>query len=180
MESKPNHSNSLVVVAVLVIAIIFFIRLMFKDSKSDKQENSSIETNTTQETPIAETKVEIGNLNDGTFQEFENEILLLKSKFNDKEFKGKIVQTNLEETIHKLDFKKKMVTLETIVDGQVLSFKYPMNGFYKQKGIVSETNVIIVNSLGVKEIWFNLEIRNLGYDYDDGLRIACYEISSIR
>lgn len=179
MEAKPNQGFSALIIFMLAIAIIFFVRLMFDEKDSNHKEFTKNES-TENKTLMNTSNVEIGNINDGTFQEFENKILILKSKLNDKEFNGKIIQTNIEESTHKFDFKNKLVTLETVVDGEILNFKYPMRGFYKQKGIMSVTNVIIVKTLGVKEIWFNLELPNLGYDYDDGSRIACYEIARIK
>ncbi|TDX86335.1 hypothetical protein [Epilithonimonas xixisoli] len=93
---------------------------------------------------------------------------------NDKEINGTIIQTNKETTYHTFDFQNKIVTCKTKTNGKMMTFKYPINGFYKQEGLVATTYVIEVNTLGVKEIWFSPDVPNLGYDYDDGSRIACY------
>jgi hypothetical protein len=45
---------------------------------------------------------------------------------------------------------------------------------------VEMAKYIVVNTLGVKEIWYSFDVPNLGYDYDDGSRIACYELTEIQ
>ena len=109
---------------------------------------------------------------------FENRIFTFISLENDKEYinGGALIQTNKEKTIHKFDFINKIVTCKAPLNGKYVTTKYPINGFYEQKGSVATTYVIEVNTLGVKEIWFSPDVPNLGYDYDDGTRIACYEL----
>jgi hypothetical protein len=63
--------------------------------------------------------------------------------------------------------------------GNGLRFKYPIKGIYQEEGILATTYVIQVHANGVEEIWFSLDVPNLGYDYSDGTRIACYEISQV-
>jgi|GEM_PF-2263221 len=110
------------------------------------------------------------------FHEFNGKKVKFKSSFYDKEKNNIILNTNHEVTYHTIDFNKGIVTQKSKLDGKWIEFKYPINGFYKD-GV---TNVIIVNDMGVNEIWFSSATLSLGYDYMDGSRIACYGLSVVK
>jgi len=42
---------------------------------------------------------------------------------------------------------------------------------YVEKGMLTITYVLKVETLGLKEVWCSPDVPNLGYDYDDGKRI---------
>lgn len=86
--------------------------------------------------------------------------------------------TKREITYHTFDFKNKSVTQRSRLNGQEVTMVYPFYEIYEEKGVLASTTVLVVNTLGVKEIWFSSEAPNLGYDYDDGTRIACYDLFS--
>lgn len=107
------------------------------------------------------------------FSQFSGKKVTFKSTYYDKEKNNIILNTNHEITYHTIDFNRRIVTQKSQLNGRWIEYKYPINGFYEE-GL---TNVIIVNDLGVKEIWFSPTMLNLGYDYMDGSRIACYGLS---
>jgi hypothetical protein len=103
-----------------------------------------------------------------------------KSTLNDKEYNGEIIQTNNETTYHTFDFINLTVTQKAALNGQWVTITYPMNGYYKESGLLASTYVIQVHDLGVTEIWFSPDVPNIGYDFMDGSRIACYDIVRIK
>ncbi len=117
------------------------------------------------------------NHNEININQFSDKVFTWKSTLNDKEINGEIIQTNHETSYHTFDFINKTVTQKSILNSQWITITYPMNGFYEQKGLLATTFVITVNDLGVNEIWFSPDVPNLGYDYSDGSRIACYELT---
>lgn len=88
---------------------------------------------------------------------------------------GRMITKN-ELTYHTFDFNKKTVTQNSILNGKRKEITYPFNGMYEEKGLVATTYVLQVGTLGLKEIWWSPDVPNLGYDYDDGKRIACYDL----
>lgn len=118
----------------------------------------------------------VKNSNDFNIDQGEDSILIFRSGFYDKELNGEIVQTTHELTYHTFNFKNKTITQKSKLNGNWITVSYPMNGFYKQSGLLATTYVFTINTLGVKEIWFSPDVPNLGYDYMDGSRIACYDV----
>lgn len=108
---------------------------------------------------------------------FEGKRFTYISYLNDKELNGEIIQTNHEITYHTFDFINKKIIFKANIVGGEFKIEYVMKDFYEESGIAATTYVVIVNSNGVKEIWFSPDVPNLGYDYSDGTRIACYELS---
>jgi len=84
--------------------------------------------------------------------------------------------TKDELTYHTFDFNKKTVTQNSVLNGKRINITYPFKGMYEEKGLVATTYVLKVGTLGLKEIWWSPDVPNLGYDYDDGKRIACYDL----
>ena len=102
------------------------------------------------------------------------------SLLNDKEINGEIVQTNRELTYHTFDFENKIVTMKFKVNGNWTEFIYPIKSMYEENGIYATTYVLRIGKFGVKEIWWSPDVLNLGYDFDDGSRISCYELKKIK
>jgi hypothetical protein len=84
--------------------------------------------------------------------------------------------TKNELTYHTFDFNKKTVTQNSIMNGKRINMIYPFKDMYEEKGLLATTYVLKVNTKGVKEIWWSPDVPNLGYDFDDGTRIACYDL----
>lgn len=150
-------------IVILIASLITFLSIFWLSIK----QNNDLENNKDSYTNYNSTNSN-KDLTDKVFSYISYE--------NDKEVNGVIIQTNKEVTNHTFDFKNKIVTCKTKLNGKTIEFNYPINGFYKQEGLVATTYVIEVNTLGVKEIWFSPDVPNLGYDYDDGSRIACYNL----
>lgn len=164
-EQKKNGIIAISVTSVLLLFVWYISQTPTSSStKLVSSEYSNSNVNNTEESYSQ--------------QNFAGKVFTFISLENDKEYiiGGKLIQTNKEKTIHKFDFINKIVTCKAPLNGKYVTTKYPINGFYEQKGSVATTYVIEVNTLGVKEIWFSPDVPNLGYDYDDGTRIACYEL----
>ena len=86
------------------------------------------------------------------------------------------VTTKHELTYHTFDFNKKTVTQISVLNGERINVTYPFYGMYEEKGLIATTYVLKVGTLGLKEIWWSPDVPNLGYDYNDGKRIACYDL----
>ena len=106
------------------------------------------------------------------------------SGFSQKFFKFKTTEVDVEygsntvtkyEThYHTIDYGKKQIIYEgTSAKGEKIKITYPMTSFYEE-GI---TSVIVVNSKGLKEFWFSSVAQNLGYDMEDGTRLAFYKLT---
>ena len=89
----------------------------------------------------------------------------------DIEFPNGSMITKDELTYHIFDFEKKIVTQSSILNGKRISIDYPFKSMYVEKGMLTTTYVLKVETLGLKEIWWSPDVPNLGYDYDDGKRI---------
>jgi hypothetical protein len=102
-----------------------------------------------------------------------NKVFVYSSQFYDIE-KNRGMITKNELTYHTFNFEKKTVTQNSIMNGKRINIVYPFKKMYEEKGILATTYVLEVNTNGLKEIWWSPDVPNLGYDYDDGTRIACY------
>ena len=54
-----------------------------------------------------------------------------------------------------------------------------MKKSYKESGLLASTWVLVIGEKGVKEIWFSVEANNLGYDLQDGTRVAYYDLTTL-
>lgn len=116
----------------------------------------------------------------GKSSDFQNQkIFSYSSDFYDIE-KGAQMITKTELTYHTFDMNKKTVTQNSILNGKRVNITYPFKNMYEEKGLLSTTYVLVVNTNGLKEIWWSPQVPNLGYDYDDGTRIACYDLKIIK
>jgi predicted transcriptional regulator len=158
-EPDLGWKSKLFLIALVVIVLGYCSQ---PDKKTDNYTNENTENNE---------KGEI-NLNSISDQKF-----TFKSKSYDIEKDGKTILSNNEITYHTFDFINKIVTQKSKLNGQWTTVTYPINGVYEEKGAVATTYIIQVGTLGVSEIWFSPDVPNLGYDYDDGTRIACYDIT---
>jgi len=68
-------------------------------------------------------------------------------------------------------------TQKSPLNGKYVKFTYPIQSVYRENRSGYIIIVLVINSLGVKEIWFSPTVGNLGYDYIDGTRIACYNVT---
>jgi len=161
--SKQNETAIVITIASLIIFLSIFC-LSIKQNNDLENNKDAYSNNNSNDSNI--------DLTDKVFSYISYE--------NDKEIDGRIIQTNEEITYHIFDFKNKIVTCKTKINEKTIKFKYPINGFYKQEGLVATTYVIEVKTLGVKEIWFSPDVPNLGYDYYDGSRIACYNLELLK
>lgn len=103
-------------------------------------------------------------------------IYTYSSEFYDIEKNDGNVITKKETTYHTFNFNENTVTQNSIINGKRIDITYPFTEMYEENGILATTYVLKVNTLGVKEIWWSPDVQNLGYDYDDGTRIACYNL----
>lgn len=156
-------------VAVLVLGFIGFQNYKMIESQNiDYREQRKIdEKNSKNAEPKSKVKKRVLRLDN---------VYTYSSSLNDKEINGEIIQTNRELTIHTFDFDNKIITMKSMLNGKWIEIKYPYHSMYKEKGLYATTIVVKVGTLGVREIWWNSEFSNLGYDFMDGSRIACYEI----
>ena len=102
---------------------------------------------------------------------------IFKSRENDKEINGRIIQTNYETTYHIFDLNRQLIIMKCVLEGEWLTFNYTIESSYVENGLAGKNYVFVINYLGVKEIWLNLDAPSLGYDYDDGTRVSCYRLS---
>lgn len=99
-----------------------------------------------------------------------------KSTSHDVEVNGITVRTIDDVCYHTFDFNNQTITFEGIdINGEKIKVTYHMKDFY-QDGI---TTVIVINEKGVKEIWFSTAVNNLGYDFYNNIRLACYGLTKI-
>lgn len=109
-----------------------------------------------------------------------SKIILLKSLNYDIEKPGVPgYKTIYEATTHKFDFVNMRVTQRCKLNGEYVRLIYPFTSFYIEQKAGTSTYVLVVNSMGVKEIWYSPDNGNLGYDYLDGTRIACYDVTIV-
>ena len=158
---------------IFVGLVIFGLGFLGSRNKSETS-TSNGRTKEFHQSPPTDTDNSI-DLNELSGQKF-----TFKSTQNDKEYNGVIVQENYETTYHTFDFVNKTVTQKAALNGQWITITYPMNGYYKESGLIASTYVIQVHDLGVTEIWFSPDVPNLGYDFIDGSRIACYDIVRVK
>lgn len=149
----------------IFFGLVIILALIGYCNRSDQNSNTSNQV------------AEIGPEENIDLNKFSGQQFTFKSKLNDNEVDGKTVQTNHETTYHTFDFVNKTITQKSPLNGEWVTVTYPINGFYEEKGLAATTYVIKVGTLGCKEIWFSPDVPNLGYDYEDGTRIACYEIT---
>lgn len=103
-------------------------------------------------------------------------VFVYSSDYYDIEYPDGSMITKQEVTYHTFDFNNKTVTQNSELNGERFIITYPFKEMYEEKGLIATTYVLKVGTLGVKEIWWSPEVKNLGYDYDDGKRIACYGV----
>lgn len=131
----------------------------------------------------------IGSLSEGTSerdefnsnydsQAIEKTVYKYSSNSYDIEKNGQVI-TKTELTYHTFDFNRNIVTQNSTVNGQRIKLTYPFTEMYEEKGLAATTYVLPVNVNGCREIWWSPDIPNLGYDYDDGTRIACYDLQLV-
>ena len=147
--------------------VVIFLALIGYCTQSDKSTNNNTANQVTE------------NNNEETIDlnKFSGQQFTFKSNSYDIEKNGKTVQTKNDVTYHIFDFVNKTVTQKSQLNGDWVKTTYPMTNFYSEKGSLATTYIIQVGTLGVSEIWFSPDVPNLGYDYNDGTRIACYEIT---
>jgi hypothetical protein len=108
-------------------------------------------------------------------------IFQYKSENYDIEKPGEAGFTTINDpSYHTVDFNNMTVTQTSLLNGQWVKISYPIRSYYTEVGALSTTFILVINSKGLKEVWFSPEVSNLGYDYLDGTRIACYDLSVIK
>ena len=88
--------------------------------------------------------------------------------------------TIYKPSYHTIDYNKMTVVQKSLLNDQWIEITYRIKSISVEQGALSTTYILHVNSKGLKEVWFSPEIENLGYDYMDGTRIACYELTVVR
>jgi len=86
-------------------------------------------------------------------------------------------KTVYSPSFHTVDFNNLIVKQKSLLNNQWVEIIYPIRSFYIDPGSVTTTYVIVVQSNGLKEVWFCPETESLGYDFLDGTRIACYDLT---
>src|SRR5690606_40171485 len=82
---------------------------------------------------------------------FKGKVFTFKSLINDKELNGVIVQTNKETTYHIFDFQKNIIHLVADFLGEQVQFSFPVMDYYIEKGLLGETHVFVIKTLGRSE-----------------------------
>lgn len=105
-------------------------------------------------------------------------VFIYKSFNYDIEYPNGEVERVDEITYHTFDMDQKIVVQSSQLFEERFEIVYPFNGMYTETGLIgsAKTHVLEVNTLGCKEIWWSPDVPNLGYDYNDGKRIACYDL----
>lgn len=152
--------------------------LIDQSEKKDIDKEKEIELDAeSEEVNIPKTNIPKKNLE---LNPFKGKVFTFKSLINDKELNGVIVQTNKETTYHIFDFQKNIIHLFADFLGEQVQFSFPVEDYYIEKGLLGETHVFVIKTLGVQEIYLSLTNGNLGYDYDDGSRINHFEIKELK
>jgi hypothetical protein len=167
-DQKKSQTDSVWIGIFIVIILIVVFKVCSKSEKRNESSNS-------QSSQTSKSEANLPN----DINSIAGKIFTFKSTLNDKEENGQIIQTNHETTYHKFDFVNKTVTQTSPLNGEWITITYPISGIYEEKALLATTYVLVVGEMGVKEIWFNPVRQNLGYDYVDGSRIACYELSTV-
>lgn len=84
-----------------------------------------------------------------------------------------------EQSYHLINLNTMTVKQTSLLNGEWVEITYSIKSSYYEEGAFSTTYVLVVNSRGLKEVWFCPETNSLGYDYMDGTRIACYDLSVV-
>lgn len=152
--------------------------LIDQSAKKDIVKEKEIELDTeSEEVNVPKTNIPKNSLE---LNPLKGKVLTFKSLINDKELNGVIVQTNKETTYHIFDFQKNIIHLVADFLGEQVQFSFPVMDYYIEKGLLGETHVFVIKTLGVQEIYLSLTNGNLGYDYDDGSRINHFEIKELK
>ncbi|WP_409151052.1 zinc ribbon domain-containing protein [Sphingobacterium sp. BS-2] len=152
--------------------------LIDQSAKKDIVKEKEIELGTeSEEVNVPKTNIPKNSLE---LNPFKGKVFTFKSLINDKELNGVIVQTNKETTYHIFDFQKNIIHLVADFLGEQVQFSFPVMDYYIEKGLLGETHVFVIKTLGVQEIYLSLTNGNLGYDYDDGSRINHFEIKELK
>ena len=160
------------VILILVIGII-------NHSNQTKHMNNYKNSKPDNEIKYNSNEIKNDRVENSNSYEIDESYFVFESTNNDKEIDGRIIQTNIEKTIHYFDLKNNKVKLKAYFLDKMLEFEYNIKGYYLQEGLIAKTHVFVIDDLGVKEIWISFDVPNLGYDYDDGSRIACYDLKRI-
>jgi len=184
-NKKHNQTDSSItktqrnwIISIAVLIVLFIIVSYSNNYWKDRNNSDNYSFDDSNKELYQNTPSETSNTID--LNNFTGQKITFKSTENDNESNGEIIQTNHEITYHTFDFINLNVTQKSPLNGQWVTITYPMKGFYKEKGIAATTYVITVNQLGVKEIWFSPDVPNLGYDYEDGTRISCYNVTKVK
>lgn len=152
--------------------------LIDQSAKKDIVKEKEIELDTeSEEVNVPKTNIPKNSLE---LNPFKGKVFTFKSLINDKELNGVIIQTNKETTYHIFDFQKNIIHLVADFLGEQVQFSFPVEDYYIEKGLLGETHVFVIKTLGVQEIYLSLTNGNLGYDYDDGSRINHFEIKELK
>ena len=162
MKTKQNSDQKIGLIILVVIVLMMglaFIVNVYSDNKNNTPISANVST-----TPVR--------------REISEDNFKFKSNSYDVEKPVNVINSTLKDiTYHTFDFANRVVTFNGVKsNGETFSKTYTMKSFYKESGLLGETYVMVVNENGVKEIWFSVEGNNLGYDLEDGSRLAFYDI----
>jgi len=195
-SSDKSAQKIVIGLVVLIIAIVIGIKYL-SESKDEEKPNSSFiitpsEENSPNDKAIGRERSRKSfesnvlqnqdNTSSGSSNQSningEKEIFTFQSEFYDIEKPGESgYDTKNESTFHKFDLFNMTVTQKSPLNGKYVKFTYPIQSVYRENRSGYIIIVLVINSLGVKEIWFSPTVGNLGYDYIDGTRIACYNVT---
>lgn len=107
-----------------------------------------------------------------------NNVFIYRSDNYDIEYPDGRVERVDEITYHTFDMDKNLVVQSSQLFNQQFEISYPFRKMRVETGLIGnrKTYVLDVNTIGCKEVWWSPDVPNLGYDYNDGRRIACYDL----
>jgi hypothetical protein len=165
----------MIAVGVILILGVGYINHSNQTKHLEKYENNKSNNNSNHNS----NKIQNDNIEESNIYGIDENYFAFESTNNDKEIDGVITQTNIEKTIHYFDLKNNKIRLKTFILDKMIQYEYNIKDYYLQEGLAAKTHVFVIEDLGVKEIWISFDVPNLGYDYDDGSRIACYDLKRI-
>lgn len=178
IQKKVVNKNHLIIAGIIFLILGFYGTKNYFSIETEQKKYLNLENQPeNKQKPPDLNEFETDNSTSESSSKYAGQKKFTYSSDNyDIEMPNGSIITKDELTFHTFDFNKKTVTQSSVLNGRRINITYPFHGMYEEKGLVATTYVLKVGTLGLKEIWWSPDVPNLGYDYDDGKRIACYDL----